>query len=137
MQNNQNSYPAKRWSTYPDGTSSNAASDADIVPITDWVPGMEPAWTPIAGGKGFGCPECSKGPPSGGVAGSTGGTNSTLVTVTGGVTGSSSSSTDSDEESCSDDDDDTSGSGSAGPRRFPSSASKIRSSTSTLHDLKC
>ncbi|KAK4694700.1 hypothetical protein P7C71_g2924, partial [Lecanoromycetidae sp. Uapishka_2] len=115
MQNNQNSYPSKGWSTYPDGTSSNAASDADIVPITDWVPGMEPAWTPIAGGKGFGCPECSKGPPGGGVAGSTGETNATLVTVTGGVTGSTSSSTGSDEESCSDDDDDddTSGPGSA------------------------
>lgn len=32
----------------------------------DWVPGMEPAWTPIAGAQGFGCPECSKGSASGG-----------------------------------------------------------------------
>lgn len=116
MQNNQNSYPAKGWSTYPDGTSANAASEADIVPITDWVPGMEPAWTPIAGGMGFGCPECSKGPSGGGVGGSeAGGTNSTLVTVTGdGVAGSVSATTSGDgEDSCSDDEDGVAGSGSA------------------------
>lgn len=80
MQNNQKSYPAKGWSTYPDGTSANAQSVSNIVPITDWVPGQEPAWAPIAGGKGFGTPERSNGPPGGGIGGSGSGTgNATLV----------------------------------------------------------
>ncbi|MCJ1478382.1 hypothetical protein MMC13_007062 [Lambiella insularis] len=70
MQNNQQSYPARGWATYPDGTSADAQSEADIVPINDWVPGQEPAWAPIAGGMGFGTPQLSKGPPAGsGVAG--------------------------------------------------------------------
>ncbi|MCJ1408527.1 hypothetical protein MMC19_002602 [Ptychographa xylographoides] len=70
MQNNQQSYPSRGWSTYPDGTSANAQSVSDMVPITDWVPGQEPSWEPIAGGLGFGTPQLSKGPPAGsGVAG--------------------------------------------------------------------
>ena len=70
MQNNQQSYPSRGWSTYPDGTSANAQSEADMVPITDWVPGQEPSWQPIAGGLGFGTPQLSNGPPAGsGVAG--------------------------------------------------------------------
>ena len=70
------------------------------------------------------------------MVGSTGGSNSTLVTVTGGVTGSISSSAGSDGEMCEDDDDDNSGSGSALPGTYPSSASKIRSNCSPLHDSK-
>lgn len=64
MRNNQQSYPGQGWATYPDGSGGpDAASVAGIVPITDWVPGQEPAWAPIAGGKGYGTPERSNGPP--------------------------------------------------------------------------
>ena len=72
MQNNQQSYPGKGWPTYPDGTSANAQSVANIAPINDWVPGQEPSWTPIAGGKGFGTPELSNGPPAGSGVGGAG-----------------------------------------------------------------
>lgn len=64
MKNNQQSYPARNWTTYPDGSEiPTADSEAAIVPITDWVAGQEPAWAPIAGGKGYGTPERSCGPP--------------------------------------------------------------------------
>lgn len=76
MKNNLQSYPAKGWTTYPDGTSANAQSEANIVPINDWVPGQEPAWAPIAGGKGYGTPERSHGPPSGGSGSHVGSANS-------------------------------------------------------------
>lgn len=84
-QNNQQSYPGKGWQTYPDGLEiPTPDSEANITPINDWVPGMEPAWAPIAGGKGFGTPERSKGPPPGlwpgqgtAVAGGGGGGNGT------------------------------------------------------------
>ena len=64
MNNNQQSYPSKGWEIYPDGAEiPTPESKAAIVPITDWIPGQEPAWAPIAGGKGFGTPERSHGPP--------------------------------------------------------------------------
>ncbi len=64
MQSNQQSYPSRGWETYPDGAEiPTAQSKAAIVPINDWTPGQEPAWAPIAGGKGFGTPELSNGPP--------------------------------------------------------------------------
>ena len=64
MQNNQKSYPAKGWPAYGDGMEiPSDAMKANMVPITDWVPGQEPAWAPLAGGKGFGTPERSTGPP--------------------------------------------------------------------------
>ena len=66
MKNNQQSYPTKGWATYPDGAEiPTTQSESQIVPINDWVPGQEPAWAPIAGGKGFGTPERSHGPPPG------------------------------------------------------------------------
>lgn len=81
MNNNQKSYPARGWATYPDGTSSNAESTSNMAPIDDWIPGQEPSWTPIAGGKGYGTPELSKGPPTGsGVAG-LGGAGSTAASA--------------------------------------------------------
>ncbi len=89
MQNNQKSYPAKGWSTYPDGTSATAQSEGNIVPITDWVPGQEPAWAPIAGGKGFGKPERSNGPPGGGASGAGSGTGN--ATLAGGIWSNSTS----------------------------------------------
>ena len=98
MKNNQQSYPAKGWTTYPDGTSANAQSEADIVPITDWVQGQEPSWAPIAGGKGYGTPGLSHGPPSGGSnSGATVVGNSTSLsgnsTSSGSSSGASASST--------------------------------------------
>lgn len=64
MENNQKSYAARGWSLYPDGAEiPDATSKSQIVPIDDWIAGEEPAWTPIAGGKGFGTPERSKGGP--------------------------------------------------------------------------
>ena len=63
MQYNQASYPERQWETYPDGAEIPTQDSIDaIVPITDWVSGQEPAWAPIAGGKGFGTPERSHGP---------------------------------------------------------------------------
>lgn len=47
------------------------------MPIDDWVPGQEPAWAPTAGGKGYGTPERSHGPPSGGSGSHVGSANST------------------------------------------------------------
>ena len=64
MVNNQKSYAARGWTTYPNGADiPTAESISQIVPIDDWEAGQEPAWAPIAGGKGFGTPERSKGPP--------------------------------------------------------------------------
>lgn len=63
-QNNQKSYPGKSWDTYPD-LDPGVRSTTTFPPVTDWVPGQEPAWAPIAGGKGFGTPERSTGPPPG------------------------------------------------------------------------
>ena len=52
-QNNQASYPAKGWATYPMG----GYMDHAIQNITDWAPGdPTPSWSPVAGGKGFGNP---------------------------------------------------------------------------------
>lgn len=62
--NNQESYPSKGWDTYQNGLEiPTEESIAAITPPSDWVPGQEPAWAPIAGGKGFGTPERSHGPP--------------------------------------------------------------------------
>lgn len=61
--NNQQSYSAKGWPTYPAGISYNAESASNMAPLDDWVPGQEPSWTPIAGGKGYGTPALSNGPP--------------------------------------------------------------------------
>ena len=64
MENNQKSYAARGWTLYPDGAEiPDATSKSQIVPINDWIAGDEPAWAPIAGGKGFGTPERSKGGP--------------------------------------------------------------------------
>lgn len=65
IKNNQQSYLAKGRTTYPNGISAIAQSEANIIPIDDRVPGQEPAWAPIPGGKGYGTPERSHGPPSG------------------------------------------------------------------------
>ncbi|KAL8837005.1 MAG: hypothetical protein Q9170_002694 [Blastenia crenularia] len=62
--NNQNSYPSKGWDTYQDGLEiPTPEAIAAVTPPGDWVPGQEPKWAPIAGGKGFGTPERSQGPP--------------------------------------------------------------------------
>ncbi|KAL9009581.1 MAG: hypothetical protein Q9173_005401 [Seirophora scorigena] len=62
--NNQKSYPSKGWDTYQNGMEiPSKEAIAAITPPSDWVPGQEPKWAPIAGGKGFGTPERSNGPP--------------------------------------------------------------------------
>lgn len=49
--NNQQTYPAKGWATYPMG----GYMGRDPQSITDWQQGdPTPPWTPVAGGKGFG-----------------------------------------------------------------------------------
>lgn len=55
--NNQVAYKAKGWPTYPQGAYNTHRDSTTSPPITDWVPGQEPAWAPIAGGKGFGNPQ--------------------------------------------------------------------------------
>ncbi|KAI4093803.1 MAG: hypothetical protein LQ344_002707 [Seirophora lacunosa] len=58
--NNQKSYPSKGWDTYQNGMEiPSKEAIAAITPPSDWVPGQEPKWAPIAGGKGFGTPERS------------------------------------------------------------------------------
>ena len=52
--NNQKSYPAKGWPTYPNAGYNPRRDNTTSPPIDDWVPGEEPSWTPVAGGKGFG-----------------------------------------------------------------------------------
>lgn len=49
MINNQQSYPARGWETYPPGLY-NISRYAQ--PINDYDPNNLPSWTPIAGGKG-------------------------------------------------------------------------------------
>lgn len=62
--NNHANYPSKGWAGYPDGLEiPTPDSEANLMLINDWVPGQEPAWAPIAGGKGWGSPERSTGPP--------------------------------------------------------------------------
>ncbi|KAL9025201.1 MAG: hypothetical protein Q9196_005936 [Gyalolechia fulgens] len=62
--NNQDSYPGQGWDTYPNGMEiPTPEAIAAITPPRDWTPGQEPKWAPIAGGKGFGTPERSNGPP--------------------------------------------------------------------------
>ncbi|MCJ1366320.1 hypothetical protein MMC16_005448 [Acarospora aff. strigata] len=51
--NNQVAYAAKGWPTYPNGAYNPKRDSETSPPISDWVPGQEPAWSPIAGGKGF------------------------------------------------------------------------------------
>lgn len=65
FKNNQISYPKRGWPTYPHGWEIPTAEmkKNSVVPFDDWVKGQEPSWKPIAGGKGFGTPELSKGPP--------------------------------------------------------------------------
>ncbi|KAI9672326.1 MAG: hypothetical protein M1817_003348 [Caeruleum heppii] len=46
--NNQAAYPANGWPTYPNGAYNTTRV---APPIDDWVPGQEPSWSPIAGGK--------------------------------------------------------------------------------------
>ena len=62
---NQISYLNKGWPTYANGAYNPSGSAA---PISDWTPGQEPGYTPIAGGKGFGSGGGSgaKSPPSSG-----------------------------------------------------------------------
>lgn len=55
--NNQVSYKAKGWPLYPQDAYNTHRDDTTSPPITDWVPGEEPAWTPIARGKGWGVPK--------------------------------------------------------------------------------
>jgi len=52
--NNQAAYAAKGWPTYPNGAYNPKRDDTTSPPISDWVPGQEPKWQPIAGGKGWG-----------------------------------------------------------------------------------
>ena len=52
--NNQVAYAAKGWPTYPNGAYDPKRDDTTSPPITDWVPGLEPKYQPIAGGKGWG-----------------------------------------------------------------------------------
>lgn len=54
--NNQVAYAAKGWPIYPQGAYNTRRDDTTSPPITDWVAGQEPAWSPIAGGKGWGNP---------------------------------------------------------------------------------
>ena len=59
--NNQLSYPSVGWDTYPPGGYNPERDEKTSPPITDWIPGQEPGWAPIAGGVGFGIP--SSNPP--------------------------------------------------------------------------
>lgn len=59
--NNQVAYKAKGWPTYPQGAYKTQRDETTSPPITDWVPGQEPAWTPILGGKGWGNPHGGNG----------------------------------------------------------------------------
>ena len=61
--NNQLSYPAKGWPTYPDGGYNTERDSTISPPISDWAPGQpDPAWSPLAGGVGWGKP--SPGQPN-------------------------------------------------------------------------
>ena len=54
FKNNQVAYAAKGWPTYPNGAYNPKRDDTTSPPISDWVPGQEPNYQPIAGGKGWG-----------------------------------------------------------------------------------
>jgi len=57
-QNNQIAYAANGWPTYPNGAYNPQRDNTTSPPITDWAPGdPTPAWSPIAGGKGWGQPD--------------------------------------------------------------------------------
>ena len=59
-QNNQVSYAANGWPTYPNGAYATTRDDTTSPPITDWAPGdATPAWSPVAGGKGWGQPNAA------------------------------------------------------------------------------
>ena len=66
-QNNQVAYAANGWPTYPNGAYATTRDDTTSPPISDWAPGdATPAWSPIAGGKGWGQPNSagSESPPA-------------------------------------------------------------------------
>ena len=66
-QNNQVAYAANGWPTYPNGAYDPQRDNTTSPPITDWAPGdPTPAWSPIAGGKGWGQPNSvgSENPPA-------------------------------------------------------------------------
>ena len=61
-QNNQVAYAANGWPTYPNGAYNPQRDNTTSPPITDWAPGdPTPAWSPIAGGKGWGQPDSLEG----------------------------------------------------------------------------
>lgn len=67
FQNNQVAYAANGWPTYPNGAYDPQRDNTTSPPITDWAPGdPTPAWSPIAGGKGWGQPNSvgSENPPA-------------------------------------------------------------------------
>ena len=67
FQNNQVAYAAKGWPTYPNGAYNPQRDDTTSPPISDWAPGdATPAWSPVAGGKGWGQPNSagSESPPA-------------------------------------------------------------------------
>ena len=52
---NQAAYPARGWPTYPQGGYKQPYQyNESSPPITDWIPGQEPSWEPLAGGVGWG-----------------------------------------------------------------------------------
>ena len=64
-ENNQAAYAAKGWPTYPNGAFNPERDNTTSPPISDWAPGdPTPAWSPIAGGKGWGNPFGSDGSPA-------------------------------------------------------------------------
>ena len=63
--NNQGAYAAKGWPTYPNGAYNTERDNTTSPPISDWAPGdPTPAWSPIAGGEGWGNPSGSDGSPA-------------------------------------------------------------------------
>ena len=83
--NNQNSYGAKGWPTYPNGGYNTERDDKTSPPVSDWVPGKEPSYEPVAGGKGFGQPSGSasdSGSSSGSSSGAATGNSATNGTQT-------------------------------------------------------
>lgn len=80
--NNQAAYAAKGWPTYPNGAYNPKRDDTTSPPITDWVPGQEPKWEPLAGGKGWGDHSVVASVASTGtVSGAATGTTSRISTV--------------------------------------------------------
>ena len=62
---NQVAYAANGWPTYPNGAYNPQRDNTTSPPITDWAPGdPTPAWSPIAGGKGWGQPDSLGGESS-------------------------------------------------------------------------